>query len=134
MEHPNNRFCTSCFFRALNSCCLEFLSNLNHLFFFKFFKGIVIKSLGRKKEGNRLLRSIDSDGIDANQLSHNMNNFGNTLFNNGQDSLARLIFQEASKLHIFKSKYQRPVIALPREMETKPVWTVEQAQLSSFFR
>jgi len=100
----------------------------------KFFKGIVIKSLGRKKEGNRLLRSIDSEGIDAAKLSHNMNNFGNTLFNNGQDSLARLIFQEASKLHIFKSKYQRPVIALPREMETKPVWTVEQAQLSSFFR
>ena len=108
--------------------------NVTYIIFFKFFRGIVLKSTSRKKEGNRLLRSIDSEGIDAARLSHELNLFSNTLFNNGLDDLARLIFQEASKLHIFKSKYQRPVITIPREMETKHVWTLDQAQISSFFR
>ena len=56
------------------------------------------------------------------------------LFNNGLDSLARLILQEASKHHIFLSQYQRPVLAHTREIETKMVWDIEQFQLSTFYR
>ena len=70
----------------------------------------MLKSTGKKKEGNRLLRSIDSEGLDTNRLSHEMNLSGSMLYNNGLYTLARLVFQEASKLHIFKSKFQRPVV------------------------
>ena len=94
----------------------------------------MLKSTGKKKEGNRLLRSIDSEGLDTNRLSHEMNLSGSMLYNNGLYTLARLVFQEASKLHIFKSKFQRPVISISREIETKPVWDVEAVELSSFFR
>ena len=80
------------------------------------------------------MRSIDSENIDKARFCHEINQFSNMLFNNGLDNLARLIFQEASKHHIFLSQYQRPVLPHTREMETKMVWEVEQFQLSTFYR
>ena len=99
--------------------------------FFQFFKGLLLKSTDRKKDGNKILRAIESDDIDMN-VCHDMNHFGNMLFNKGLDTLARLMIQEASKLHIFLSQYQRPVLVIPKEIDSQPIWDKEHVGLSTY--
>ncbi len=94
----------------------------------QFYKGVILKFTGRKKEGNKLLRSVDSERFDTITLSHDINVFASMLFNNGDEAFARLMLQEASKLHIFLSQYQRPVLVLPGKiLETDPIWDVENS-------
>ena len=88
---------------------------------------MIFKLTNRKKEGNKLLRAIDTENVDTSQFCHDMNTFANILFNNGLDHVARLLIQEASKLHIFLSQYQRPVLAITREgIETELIWDKDQ--------
>ena len=75
----------------------------------QFFEGLLLKMTGQKKEGNKLLRSIDSS-VDMTEVNHDMNRFGRLLHNEGLDSYARMLYQECSKLHIFMNQYQRPVV------------------------
>ena len=76
---------------------------------FQFYKGLAIKASGEKKEGNKILRGIDST-LDFTEIAHDMNSFGNSLIRSGKESVARMLFQEGSKLHMFMSSYQRPSI------------------------
>ena len=85
----------------------------------------MLKLTDRKKEGNKLLRSIDADSNDPSQFCHEMNNFATALFNAGLDHIARLMFKEASKLHIFLSSIQRPVLNTYKEMETEMIWDMD---------
>ena len=79
------------------------------LLWFQFYKGLAIKASGEKKEGNKILRGIDST-LDFTEIAHDMNSFGNSLIRSGKESVARMLFQEGSKLHMFMSSYQRPSI------------------------
>ena len=76
---------------------------------------------GQKKEGNKLLRSIDSS-VDMSEVNHDMNRFGRLLYNEGLDSYARMLYQECSKLHIFMNQYQRPVVTKDIDIGGKPTW------------
>ena len=85
-----------------------------------------MKSTGRKKDGNRLLRNLDADRIDKVNTGHQYNTFALSLFNVGNYDFARMLIQEASKHHIFVSHYQRPVLAIEKDnMENEIVWDHE---------
>lgn len=70
-------------------------------------------------EANKILRSLDADKTNIQQFCHETNNFANFLFNNGLDSLARLMFKEVSKLHVFKSEHQRLVLPVEKQLDSK---------------
>ena len=82
--------------------------------------------MGRKKEGNKLLRSIDSDKIDSALYCHELNQVCNMFINIGLHDLAQMIYVEGSKLHAFLSKYQRPVLILPDVDNEQLIWDPEQ--------
>ena len=89
-------------------------------------KGLLMKAKGLKKEGNRLLRSLDSDNIDKVTTCHDTNLFAQALFNVGKYDFARMMIAESSKHHIFLSHYQRPVLAVEKDnMENEIVWDHE---------
>ena len=89
-------------------------------------KGLLMKTMGRKKEGNRLLRSLDSDRVERISTCHDTNNFAQALFNFGKYDFARMLIQESSKHHIFLSHYQRPVLTIEKDnMENEVVWDHE---------
>ncbi len=85
-----------------------------------------MKLTDKKKEGNKLLRNIDAEATDTSRFGHELTQLGNALFNTGKEHVARLVYQEASRLHVFLSQYQRPTLIIPgSEYESQPIWTVE---------
>jgi tetratricopeptide (TPR) repeat protein len=68
-----------------------------HSIVIQFFKGVLLKFTDRKKEGNKILRAIDTDRTDPTQFAHEINNFCNMLRNNGKEELAKMVIQEASR-------------------------------------
>ena len=102
------------------------LEGRENSFNLQMFKGLLMKTTGRKKEGNRLLRSLDSEKIDKVVTSHDTNLFAQALFNVGKYDFARMLIQESSKHHIFLSHYQRPVLSVEKDnMENEIVWDHE---------
>ena len=86
----------------------------------------MLKMTDRKKEGNKLLRSLDlADGsTDNSEFTHDIQVLGYYYYNQGKLDLAKTIHQEASRLHLFLGPHQRPLLFVP-DMESKPVWTVD---------
>ena len=90
-----------------------------------FYKGIFYKLTDRKKEGNKILRSIALvDGADNSEFTNEITQIGQVLYNTGKKNVANLFYQEGSKLHLFLSPFQRPLLFLP-EVETKPIWPAD---------
>lgn len=90
-----------------------------------FYKGLFYKQTNRKKEGNKILRSIPLDEVkDNSEFTHQLASIGQILYNQGKANLAAAIYQEASKQHLFLSPYQRPLLFLP-DIETKPIWPAD---------
>ena len=75
------------------------------------FKGLHLKMSGQKKEGNKLLRAIDSSA-DLSELCHEMNRFGNILMNNGLENYARYGFKQMSMITIFVYKHFKKNVSL----------------------
>ena len=50
----------------------------------KFFNGILLKKLHKKKEGNAMLREVEFEGDSATQFADEMRQLGNVLYNRGQ--------------------------------------------------
>ena len=101
-------------------------------FFLTFVKGILLKrhhkgDKERKREGNRLLRSLDledEEGEDIYSKVAAVNDLTQRLRRQrGREDDIELIFKEASKLHLFISPTQRPLEAVP-DLETRPVWNL----------
>lgn len=91
---------------------------------FKFLKGVILKKLDRKKEGNKVLRAIETNPDDAYVFGSDVIGFCADLEQRNRTADVDLIYKEASKVHLFMSRYQRPLEALP-DLESKPIWSLE---------
>ena len=91
----------------------------------KFYKGLMLKLTDRKKEGNKVLRSIEfEEGKDNSEFLSDLTYLGMHLYNQGKSVVANAIYQEASRMHLFQSPHQRTLLSMP-DVETKPIWTAE---------
>ena len=79
----------------------------------KFFYGLMLKKVGKKKEGMKLLKEIEYDGDGAYSFADEMRQIGRSLYNAGKVSQAHDLFRETSKTHGFLSTFQRPIMTFP---------------------
>ena len=95
---------------------------------FAFFEGVSLKMLGRKKEGNAILREMDSDDGTHVEFAHDVSLTGTSMMSRGKHDMAKILYQEASKIHIFLSKFQRPVMPV-QDLESMPVWSLKEDEI-----
>ena len=80
----------------------------------KFYKGLMLKLTDRKKEGNKVLRSIEfEEGKDNSEFLSDLTYLGMHLYNHGKTVVANAIYQEASRMHLFQSPHQRTLLSMP---------------------
>ena len=101
-------------------------------FFLSFLKGVLLKrhhkgDKERKREGNRLLRSLDAEdgGGDSFSKVAALSDLAQGLRRRGRAADLELVFKEASKLHLFLSPMQRPLEAV-QDLESRPLWSLEE--------
>ena len=80
----------------------------------------------RKREGNRLLRSLDvEEGEDNFSKVAALSDLTQGLRRRGRAGDLEVVFKEASKLHLFLSPTQRPLEAV-QDLESRPLWNLEE--------
>lgn len=113
--------------KALQVALEEFPRNQ----FFKFMKGIVLKLQGKKKEANSLLRDVEFDPNEVYGVASDLIAMAFDLYKRGKAPMADVLYQEASKAHIFLSKYQRSYDTIP-DLDSKPIWSTDEVQMTTY--
>ncbi|XP_059086290.1 aspartyl/asparaginyl beta-hydroxylase-like [Tigriopus californicus] len=99
--------------------------------FFKFMKGILLKYQGQKKEASILLRDVEFAQNEVYGVASDLVSMALELHKRGKAPMADVLYQEASKAHIFLSKYQRPYDTI-LDLDSKPIWSMDDVQVTAY--
>lgn len=94
--------------------------------FLKFFKVQLLKSTGRKAEGNKLLRSLPdfSESYKDQTFRQEVEHLAQVVRARGRPEAARQLLSTASTLHMFLSPDQRPLFEMDG-LSAHPVWNMD---------